>query len=113
MPVPARSVEPIDHPHVRRTPGVCGGKPIIRGTRIKVSHMVTYRNRMGYTPERIQGDFPQLTLAQIYGALAYYFDNRRDIDAQMADEERVEDEMSRGHTSILEGKRDGDSDIHR
>ena len=41
------------HPYITRKKGVCGGKPVITGTRIKVSHIAIYCEKMGYTPDQI------------------------------------------------------------
>ncbi|HEY7547478.1 MAG TPA: DUF433 domain-containing protein, partial [Blastocatellia bacterium] len=37
----------IRHPYITRRKGVCGGKPVIAGTRIKVSQIVIYYEKMG------------------------------------------------------------------
>lgn len=37
----------------------------------------------GQSPETIHADYPHLSLAQIYAALAYYYDNRQEIDTLM------------------------------
>jgi uncharacterized protein (DUF433 family) len=34
----------------------------------------------GQTPEQIQDDFPTISLASVYGAIAYYLDNREEGD---------------------------------
>lgn len=103
----------VQHPYITQKEGTCGGKPIITGTRIKVSHIVLYHNDMGYTPERIQAMFPHLTLAQVYDALSYYYDHQEEMDEQMAEENRMAENMEREHASILERKRGNDSDLHR
>lgn len=80
------------HPvHIVSTPGTCGGKPRIAGTRIRVQDMVVWHEAWGLSPEEIVTDFPQLTLAQIHAALAYYYDHREEIRQHMRDaEETVE-----------------------
>jgi uncharacterized protein (DUF433 family) len=57
------------------TPGTCGGRPRIAGTRITVQYIVR-EIKAGVTPEEIQVDKPYLTLAGIYSALAYYYANK-------------------------------------
>ncbi len=43
------------------------------------------------TPEEIVAEYPTLTLADVYAALAYYHDHREEIAADLrADEELVE-----------------------
>lgn len=52
------------------SPGVCGGKPCIAGTRICIS-IILDGLAEGMTPEQIVGHYPQLTPDDIHGALAY------------------------------------------
>ena len=51
-------------------PGVCGGKPCISGTRINIA-VVLDGLAEGLTPDQIIDHYPQLTLDDIYAALAY------------------------------------------
>ncbi len=69
-----------DHPYVERRPGVCGGEPVIVGTRFPVRSVVTNVYRLGLTPEEIVEAWPYLTLAHIHDALSFYHDHRRMID---------------------------------
>lgn len=68
------------HPHIVKTPGVCGGAAIIEGTRIAVWHIVGYYYKVGMSVEAILSDWDYLTPAQVFDALAYYHDNRQEID---------------------------------
>ena len=65
--------------HIESTPGTCGGKARIAGTRIRVQDIVFWTEE-GRSPDEIVAAFPHLTLADVYAALAYYHDNRRLID---------------------------------
>ncbi|NET60006.1 MAG: DUF433 domain-containing protein [Symploca sp. SIO2E6] len=65
-----------------RTPGICGGRPRIDGHRITVHNIVIDFNA-GRKPEEIIDERPQLTLAQIYSALAYYYANKEVIDTEI------------------------------
>jgi len=75
-----------DHPHISQTPGICGGRPVVHGTRIPVKALVGY-HRMGYTLTEILAGFPGLTAAQLHDALSYYYDHQADIDADMEADE--------------------------
>ncbi|MEG4319790.1 MULTISPECIES: DUF433 domain-containing protein [unclassified Microcoleus] len=79
------------------TPGTCGGRPRIAGTRMSVQS-IAIDYKAGMTPEKIAEEFPHLTLAQIYAALAYYYANQDQIDADIAVEnsewERLEAEYT-------------------
>lgn len=70
----------VRHPYVERKPGVCGGAPVIRGTRFPIRSVVVYVLHLGMTPEEMVRDWPHLKLAQIYDALSYYHDNQAAID---------------------------------
>ncbi|MBE0608428.1 MAG: DUF433 domain-containing protein [Dehalococcoidia bacterium] len=66
-----------------QTVGVLGGRPRIAGTRISVA-TITMLQRQGVSPESIAAEeYPHLSLAQIYAALAYYHANRRAIDDEI------------------------------
>ncbi|MGZ3600981.1 MAG: DUF433 domain-containing protein [Ktedonobacterales bacterium] len=40
----------------------------------------------GYTPEELQIGFPALSLAQVYGAIAYYLDHQKALEGLFAAE---------------------------
>ena len=91
--------------HVVQTPGICGGKPRIAGHRIKVQHIVIWHERMGMSPDEIVANHPTLTLADVYAALAYYWDHKDQIDANIREDEAfVADLQSRSGPSLLEKK---------
>ena len=69
-----------DHPYVERRPGVCGGEPVIVGTRFPVRSVVTNIYRLGLTPEEMVEAWSYLTLAQIHDALSFYHDHRSLVD---------------------------------
>lgn len=81
----------IAHPHIVTDSAICGGSAVIQGTRFPVRSVVNYVLHHGCTPEELVAKFSHLTLAQIHDALAYYYDNREDIDREMTEnrEERV------------------------
>lgn len=65
-----------------RTPETCGGRPRIAGTRMPVQS-IALDYKAGMSPEEIAAEFPHLTLAQIYAALAYYHANKDEIEADI------------------------------
>ena len=69
--------------HIVATPGVVGGKPRIDGHRITVQNVVIWHERLGMSVDAIASEY-DLTPAQIHSALAYYFDNRVEIDTSLA-----------------------------
>ncbi|MFQ6063711.1 MAG: DUF433 domain-containing protein, partial [Methanosarcinales archaeon] len=70
-----------EHPHIIKKEGVCGGSPIIKGTRIAVYDIVGFR-KIGMSVEEILEYYPQLTLAQIYDALSYYYDHFNEVEEE-------------------------------
>jgi uncharacterized protein (DUF433 family) len=75
--------------HIDITPGVCGGKPRIAGHRIRVQDIVIWHERLGYSPDEVVSHYPQLTLADVYAALAYYHDHREAIDTDIREGEEL------------------------
>lgn len=65
--------------HIEVTPGIAGGRPRIAGHRITVQDIAIWHERLGKGPDEIAAEY-DLTLADIYAALAYYFDHRAEID---------------------------------
>ncbi len=59
------------------------GTAVIEGTRFKVKHLALDKTTYGLTPEEMQAQHLQLTLGQIYSALAYYEDHREMMDAEI------------------------------
>jgi len=57
--------------------------PIITGSTMKVVELITSVKAYGWTPEELHENYPHLSMSQIYSALAYYWDNREEIDADM------------------------------
>jgi uncharacterized protein (DUF433 family) len=74
-----RSMELTLNNHIEITPGVCGGKPRVAGHRIRVQDIAVWHEMQGQSPDEIVGRFPQLSLADVHAALAYYFDHREEI----------------------------------
>lgn len=75
-----KTVHRTSYPHIVKVEGVCGGAATIEGTRIAVWHIVGYYYKVGMTVEEILAEWNYLKPAQIFGALAYYHDNREEID---------------------------------
>ncbi len=65
--------------YIEITPDIVGGKPRIANRRITVQNIVIWHEWMGYRADEIATEY-NLTLAEIYTALAYYYDNPQEID---------------------------------
>ncbi len=90
--------------HIEKTPGILGGKARIAGHRVRVLDIVAWHERRGLSPDEIVDLFPSITLADVHAALAYYFDRRDEIDAEMRKEDRVASEMKSRVASKLQDK---------
>lgn len=55
----------------------------ITGKRISLASLV-YAFNDGAAPESILRSFPLLSLEEIYGAIAFYLSNKKDIDAYLS-----------------------------
>jgi uncharacterized protein (DUF433 family) len=89
--------------HIAETPGICGGKPRIAGRRIKVQYIAIWHVRMGMSIKKIAREY-DLELADIHAAIAFYYDNRDEIDRQIAEDEAFVEEMRKKNPSLLSEK---------
>jgi uncharacterized protein (DUF433 family) len=89
----AFSVPPPDRVRIVSTPGTCGGRPRIDGHRITVEHVAIWHERMGMGPDEIVSAYPSINLSEVHAALAYYYEHRARIDADIREGERFVEEM--------------------
>lgn len=89
--------------HIEITPGVKGGRPRITGRRITVHNIVIWHERMGLSADEIASAH-DLGLADIYAALAYYYDHRAEIDEELRSDDALVDELRRNMPSKLISK---------
>ena len=76
-------------------PGKCGGKPCIRGKRIRVTDILELLGA-GASFEEILGDYPYLEREDILAAIAYA-KQQTELDEQTLDAiDRAEDQIDRG-----------------
>lgn len=78
---------------ISEAPEIRGGRPCIAGTGISVRRIAVWHN-MGHAPEEIVTNFGYLSLAQVHAALAYYYANKAEIDADIEAEEREYDALA-------------------
>ncbi len=98
VPIPTETQEmtnapPPDRVRIVSTPGTCGGRPRIEGHRITVEDVAIWHERMGMSPDEIVSSYPTITLSDVHAALAYYYENRVRIDAEIEKGRRFVDEM--------------------
>lgn len=91
---------------IERTEGICGGKPRIAGHRITVQDIVVWHERLGRSVDEIANEY-DLSLADVYAALAYYFAHRERIDRSIEESrafvEKMKEEMSSTETKQPKG----------
>ena len=80
--------------------GYCNGKAAIGATRVRVNNVV-YLHKRGKTADEIRVEYPDLTHAQIYAALAYYHDHTDEIEAELADDEGADERYEQRRAKVL------------
>jgi uncharacterized protein (DUF433 family) len=55
----------------------------IADTRVKVIEVVLDKVAYGWSPEEIHFQHPELSMAQIYGALTFYHENQHALDTEI------------------------------
>jgi uncharacterized protein (DUF433 family) len=63
------------------------GVPHIVGTTMKVVELVMAQEAYGWSPEELHFQHPYLSKSQIHSALAYYWEHKEELDADI--EERL------------------------
>ncbi len=63
------------------------GYILLIGHRIGLDNLVYYYNQ-GYSPERLHEEYPFLSLALIQKVIGFYLENRAEVDAYVAREQK-------------------------
>jgi uncharacterized protein (DUF433 family) len=66
----------------------------IDDTNIKVVEVVLDKLAYGWSPEETHAQYPDLSLAQIYAALSYYYDHQQAIDAYIEQQRKWVEAMA-------------------
>lgn len=67
--------------------------------------IVVWHEMRNYSAEEIIAMFPGITLADVYAALTYYFDNRQEIQADFARSDALAKKLTKKHPSKASRKR--------
>lgn len=59
------------------------GIALIADSTLKVSELITSHLAYGWSPEELHFQYPHIALSKVYSALAYYWDNKEAIDAEI------------------------------
>ncbi len=89
----------MNEPKIVKNPEVCGGRPIIEGTRIKVSQIALEFEHLGMNPDQIVQAHPQITLPQIHTALSYYYQNIEEIKNEIKENRGFIDQLKKNLAS--------------
>ena len=90
--------------HIEIVAGAGGPKPRIKGSRIRVVDVVIWHEKLGMSADEIVQEYPQLTLADVHAALAYYWDHRDEIEARLAQENAFVEQMRKLYPGPLKEK---------
>jgi uncharacterized protein (DUF433 family) len=92
---------PLAVDHIEVTAGVSGGRPRIRGTRVKVSEIARRHVEEGESADEIVDALPQLTLGQVHAALAYYYDHHEAIEEELQSQDDLVVSLAREYAPRL------------
>src|SRR5580698_6667749 len=73
------------------------------GSRVPLAHIV-HEFRSGESPEAIRSHYPTLTLEAVYGAITFYLGHLDEVEDDMAERKRVEEEFINTHPAPQELK---------
>lgn len=89
--------------HITTNPNICHGRPRIQGHRIRVQDIAIWHERLGMSVDDICAEY-ELTLAEVYAALAYYFDYKEFIDKAIEADEAFIEAFKKDNPSKLREK---------
>jgi uncharacterized protein (DUF433 family) len=98
----AEQMDTTIHEHIEIVPGTGGPKAVIKGHRIRVQDVAIWCERLGMSVDEVVDQYPQLTMADVHAALAYYWDHRDEIESRIADDHAFADELRRQAPRLLE-----------
>ena len=76
----------------------------IAGHSIRVMDVVGWHHKRGYSLDEIVAMFPGITLADVHAAMAYYFDNREEIEAEFQHDQETAEFVKTHYPSKLQEK---------
>jgi uncharacterized protein (DUF433 family) len=94
----------VSREHIEIVQGELGPKPRIKGSRIRVEDVVGWHVQQGMPVSEMVEQFPAITQADIYAALAYYWDHKDELERIWAEGDAWVREAYRDDVSPLEEK---------
>jgi len=85
----------MNHPYIETDKKICGGSPVIKGTRTRVVDIAIEYEYLNRTPDEIISAHPHLKLEQVHDALSYYYENRNELDEKIKKDKQFIQELSK------------------
>ncbi len=95
---------PVIVEHIVSTRDTCGGAPRIAGSRIRVKDLVLWHIHQGMSLDEIVAKWPHPTLAGAHAALAYCYDRKDEIEAEIEADGACYEEMKAKTPSLVQEK---------
>ncbi len=96
-----------DHTETERivlTADTCRGKPRIAGSRIRVQDIYWWHEVEGKSADEIVTSYPQLSMADVYAALSYFWSHRDTMLAELQADRLSYEEQKRSAPSLVAEK---------
>ena len=75
------------------------GSLYLIGSRVPLARVV-YEFQNGAAPEAIRLDYPTLSLEQVYGAITFYLADKEEVERDMAERRRNEEEVIKAQSPL-------------
>ncbi len=85
----------VTHPYIEVNKSICGGSPVIKGTRTRVVDIAVEYEYLNRTPDEIISAHPHLKLEQVHDALSYYYENRKELDEKIKSDKQFVQKLSK------------------
>jgi uncharacterized protein (DUF433 family) len=86
------------------TPDTCGGSPRVAGTRIRVQDIYFWHEVEGKSPDELVTDFPQLSMADVYAALSYFWAHREPMLREIEEQRLRYEQLKSSQPSLVAEK---------
>ena len=85
----------VNHPYIEADEKICGGSPVIKGTRMRVVDIAVEYEYLNHTPDEIINAHPHLKLEQVHDVLSYYYENRKELDEKIKSDKQFIQKLSK------------------
>ena len=84
---------------IKRNKNTGGGSPVIKGTRIRVVDIGIEFEYLGMSPDEIVRAHPHISLAQVHGALSYFYKHIKDMREKIRKDEAYIEKLKQKYPS--------------